>query len=249
MCDCRLATDSEWTYDNQEQWKTYKNYYSVYKTPININTNNVLTNSNKISIHYSSTQLTHSEPSNKYVQYNCLDNSSYVIYDGLKYTLIQFHFHNSSENTKDGKYYPVECHMVHSYYDEVNLKTKILVIGLLMKVTKTNGSNLTHNLTENYDKDVIFDLSPYNNLIENKYYQFLGGLTIPPFYPNNILFNLFFNDDITNDVNLNILEKDYLNFLNYYSNCKTNYLSYVNDNRQAVPLSQNFLSVTSISPN
>jgi carbonic anhydrase len=246
MCDCRLSTDREWSYEDQGFWTTYKNYYSVYKTPININSNNVLVDKNKLSINWSSEQLTKSFPTNKFVEYVCADTSSYVIYDGLTYILEQFHFHNSSENTKNGIYYPIECHFVHKYTDPIDSVIKILVIGLLMQVTKTNGSNITNNLTENYNKDVIFDLSSYNNLTQNKYYQFSGGLTIPPFSPNNILFNLFFYDDITNCSNLNILEKDYNNYIFFYSNNKANNLSYVDENRQSTPLSNNFLSIKEI---
>ena len=121
MCDCRLKTDYKQSYDNQETWKNYRDYYSVYKTPININTSKVLVDTNQLKINWSSTQLTHSEPTTKFVQYTCLDNSSYVLYNENRYNLLQFHFHNSSENTKDGVYYPVEVHFVHYYKNSDNI--------------------------------------------------------------------------------------------------------------------------------
>ena len=133
-----------------------------------------------MSINYSNNQLTHSIPNNKFTEYVCLNEDSYVIYEDNKYILDQFHFHNSSENTKNGIYYPLECHLVHQFKDENN-QVKTLVIGLLMKISEINGSVLTDNITENFDKDVIFDLSLYNKLTENKYYQFNGSLTTPPF--------------------------------------------------------------------
>lgn len=247
MCDCHHECSGEWSYNDQSNWPTYRNYYSVYKTPIDINSSNVIIGKNNISIHYSPNQLTHSAPTEKFVQYDCLDDSSYIMYDDKKFKLLQFHFHNSSENTKNNVYYPIECHFVHSYYNEVTLQTDLLVIGILLRVTATDGSSITNNLTENYDKDVVFDLSVYNNLTHNKYYRFDGSLTTPPFDPN-VLFNLFFYDDITNGINFNIAQKDYNNYLKYYSNCKANNLSYVNDKRQTPTLSNNFISVKEITP-
>jgi len=246
MCDCKCPHANEWSYNDQSNWPSYRNFYSILRTPININTLNVIQDINKIQIHYSNNQNTHYIPNDKFTEYECLDNSSYLIYDGKKYILEQFHFHNSSENTKNNIYYPLECHFVHSYYDEINLQTNLLVISLLMKVSKINGSDLTHNIVENFDKDVVFDLSQYNKLTNNRYYQFIGTTTTPPFIPN-VTWNLFFYDDITNDINFNILEKDYKNYLKFFSNNKSNYLAYDNENRQSQPLQNNFISIKEIN--
>ena len=246
MCDCLSKNSNEWSYSNQKNWVNYKNFYSVLRSPININTLNVSKDNNEIKIHYSDNQKTNSLKNDKFTEYKCLTNDSYIMYNNKKYILDQFHFHNSSENTKNNTYYPLECHFVHIYYDEINLQNNLLVIGLLMNVSKNNGSNITKNITLNYGKDVVFDLSKYNTLTENKYYQFMGSTTTPPFIPN-VLWNLFFYDDITNDVNLNILEKDYKDYLKYYSNNKSNYLSYVNDKRLSQPLDNNFLSIKEIN--
>ena len=80
----------------------------------------------------------------------------------------------------------------------------------------------------------------------NKYYQFIGTTTIPPFIPN-VTWNLFFYDDIINDINFNILEKDYKNYLKFFSNNKSNYLSYDNEKRQSQPIRNNFISIKEIN--
>lgn len=247
MCDCRCFHTANWSYDNQHDWTQYKNYYSVNKTPINVNTSVVIKDNNKISIHYSNKQLVYSIPNNKYIEYVCETEDSYLLYNNKKYILDQFHFHNSSENTKDGVYYPLECHFVHKYTDEITNDVSTLVIGLLFKISDINSSEITHNIVENFDSRVIFNLQIYNDLIKNKYYQFIGSLTVPPFTPN-IIWNLFFYDDIENNIYLNISNKDYDNYLKFFSNNKANFLSYVNKNREALPLSNNFLALKVITP-
>ena len=61
MCDCgtfckqkRVLTSytltQEWNYTDQEEWKTYKDYYNVMRNPININTNKTSCHKNKLKI-------------------------------------------------------------------------------------------------------------------------------------------------------------------------------------------------------
>lgn len=40
-------------------------------------------------------------------------DGSYINYQSDDYHLIQFHFHAPSEHSIDGKYYPMEMHLVH----------------------------------------------------------------------------------------------------------------------------------------
>jgi len=247
MCDCRCKHSSEWSYNNQSAWKTYKNYYNLYKTPINIDTNKVIVDKNKLSIHYSNLQNTYSIENDKYIEYETKSEDSYIYYDGNKYILDQFHFHNSSENTKNNIYYPLECHFVHKYHNDIDNQDYTLIIGLLFQISKNDGSEITNNITENFGKDIIFDLSIYNNLTNNKYYNFMGTSTSPPFTPY-IIFNLFFYDDIKDSekINFTIKEKDYFNYLKYFSNNKSNFLSTYNSNRTSLPLNNNFISVNLI---
>jgi carbonic anhydrase len=247
MCDCRCSTNLEWSYNNQSNWKSFRNYYNVNKTPINIDTSKVLFDTNKISIHYSNSQKLNSIENAKYIEYVAETEDSYIMYNGNKYILDQFHFHNSSENTKNEVYYPLECHFVNIYYDEINDQKHILVIGLLFSLSEFIGSEITHNITENFGKDVIFDLSVYNNIIYNKYFNFVGSLTVPPFTPN-INFNLFFYEDMNDDqkIYFTIKNKDYFNYLKYFPNNKANIISVYNSNRLAEPLQNNYIAVKQI---
>jgi carbonic anhydrase len=121
----------------------------LYKTPINIDTNNIIVDKNKLSIHYSNLQNTYSIENDKYIEYETKSEDSYIFYDGNKYILDQFHFHNSSENTKNNIYYPLECHFVHKYHNDIDNQDYTLIIGLLFQISKNDGSEITNNITEN----------------------------------------------------------------------------------------------------
>ena len=208
------------------------------KTPINIKTDNTLCSKNKLKIVYSSNQSCLSLVNENFVEYKMNDNNSYIFYNDNKYTLIQFHFYNSSENTIDGVYSPIECHFVNEYVDE-NDMSHIIVISLMISIGN-NGSQITRNIISNIGSNIVFDLSVYNNITKKKYYNFIGSFTTPPFTPN-IEFNIFKD----NNVKFNIDQKDYDDYLVNFSNNKANILSYYNENR-AVDIKNNFLSVKTI---
>ena len=47
------SINESWDYKNQEEWKTYQNYYSTIRTPININTSRVIDScKHKFKINY-----------------------------------------------------------------------------------------------------------------------------------------------------------------------------------------------------
>ena len=254
MCDCNTffrkkrmslmkgaAEEKQgWSYDDQEQWKTYKDYYNVMKTPININTENTVCSKNKLKIVYSSNQSCLSEVDQNFVKYAMNDEKSYVLYNNDKYILRQFHFHNSSENSIDGIYYPIECHFVNEYVDQ-NEMSHFVVVGLMMHIGN-NGSQITNNIIGNIGSNVVFDLSVYNNLSKKTYYSFIGGLTTPPFSAN-IWFNIFKDKDSRKFC---IDQKDYDDYLVDFSNNKANVLSYYNKNRE-IDTKNNFLAVKTIN--
>ena len=127
MCICKYShycankligsDNTSWSYSDQEQWKTYQNYYSVYKTPINIETHNISTGTDKLVIKYKKDVkgIVVNDHLTPYFFPN--DGNNFVINNGIRYTLINYHLHNSSENTVDGAYSPVEVHMVNDYVD------------------------------------------------------------------------------------------------------------------------------------
>ena len=116
----------------------------------------------------------------------------------------------------------MECHAVHSYVNEKTGEVENLVIGIHFKMIEDNDSKerslLTKNLINNYDKEVVLDLSIYNNLTQNNFYRWLGTLTTPPF-SENIIFNLFSPSDVTN-IPLGIRNNDIINYNNFFGDSK-----------------------------
>ena len=100
--------------------------------------------------------------------------------DGKKFELKQFHFHTPSENTINGKHFPMEAHLVH-----LNKNGEIAVIGIMFKIGKENKAlkkfqnKISNKL--NHKNKITSYLNPEELLPKTKdYYRFNGSLTTPP---------------------------------------------------------------------
>ncbi len=113
------------------------------------------------------------------IQVNC-ESGGYVIYNGKKYNLLQFHFHTPSEHLFNGQVFPLELHLVHS--DE---EGNLLVIGVMLKegsenpVIKKVWNFMPLEKGEVTKEDV--KINPEQLLPESRgYYTYDGSLTTPP---------------------------------------------------------------------
>lgn len=98
-----------------------------------------------------------------------------VTLNGEQFDLLQFHFHDHSENTVDGKQYDMVAHLVHQ-----NRETKQLaVVGVFFEEGENNPA-LDAILGGVGAADI--DLNPKDVLPADTadYYQFIGSLTTPP---------------------------------------------------------------------
>ncbi|MBK4715386.1 MULTISPECIES: carbonic anhydrase [Tenebrionibacter/Tenebrionicola group] len=108
------------------------------------------------------------------------DKASYIKLDDEKFTLRQFHFHAPSENTVNGKHYPLEMHLVHQ--DD---EGEMAVVAVMFNVGASNAEleKLWKVMPDEADKGsplrVEFDV---NNLLPtNKtHWRYTGSLTTPP---------------------------------------------------------------------
>ncbi len=108
------------------------------------------------------------------------EGKSYIVVDGKKFYLKQFHFHAPSEHTVDGKYYPFEAHFVHT-----DRKGNLAVIGVLYKVGRENPTltRIWNDMpTKKGEKRVLTSkVNPSLLLPKNgDYYRYSGSLTTPP---------------------------------------------------------------------
>jgi carbonic anhydrase len=174
-----------WSYHGDtgpEHWGDLKEDYIMCKigknqSPVDIS-RIVEAELKDIEIHYSpgATSLLNNGHTVK-VSY---ESGSYIVVDGIKFELKQFHFHAPSEHTVKGKSYPFEAHFVHADKDG-----NLAVIGVLFKEGKENPviKKLWENLPSHVGEKVklahkinAYDLLPK----KKKYYRYSGSLTTPP---------------------------------------------------------------------
>lgn len=133
-----------------------------------------------IEFHYGET-ANHIVNNGHTIQVN-VDPGSHIVYNGIRYDLLQFHFHAPSEHTIDGEAAPLEIHFVHRDPNSNNLA----VIGILLSAG--DGENGTYA--------AVFDHLPAQAgasqatsealaLAEflpptRGYYTYQGSLTTPP---------------------------------------------------------------------
>lgn len=181
-----LLANEHWGYDgaiSPEHWGDLSNSFSTCKTgqhqsPINITKGKKLANQT-LSFHY---ELTAEEIVNNghTVQISITSNDDYLIFNGTKYLLKQFHFHTPSENQIEGKSFPLEAHFVHADKDG-----KLLVLAVMLKEGKPNREieKAWKVVSRQQDKTVEVK-SPFNITRflphDKSYYHFEGSLTTPP---------------------------------------------------------------------
>merc|ERR1719183_755186 len=110
--------------------------------------------------------------------------------NGAKYNFYQVHWHAPSENTVDGKSFPLEAHFVHQLDDDALVGTyhRLAVIGLLYELGDECNTFLDQfweafpekkGIAPYLGEDVDFNAKLEEALAEG-YYHWYGSLTTPP---------------------------------------------------------------------
>ena len=94
-----------------------------------------------------------------------LDN--WIEFDGVRYRLVQFHFHAPSEHTIDGEYAAIEIHLVHT--NEVG---EYCVVAVLAEESEMSG--WPSSLADSLSLDTLLPGSITR-------YVYSGSLTTPPY--------------------------------------------------------------------
>jgi carbonic anhydrase len=107
---------------------------------------------------------------------------SYIVADGVRYELVQFHFHHPSETTVKGKYSDMEVHLVHKSADG---KQAVVAVRLIEDRGSPNAvmATLWEHLPETARKsEKVPDMVNPGGLLpaDRGYWTYTGSLSEPP---------------------------------------------------------------------
>jgi carbonic anhydrase len=168
-----------WDYANSHQSQDWANLNKKYKkcstgkmqSPINLSLEQSIRMKHKISINYHDdyAQIIDDGHTIKEV----FSSRNYINIDNKQYFLKQLHFHNHSEHSLEGIYYPAEVHFVHQSEDG-----QLAVLGIFIELT--NKKNSSYGFFKNIGKGrSLVKLSKILKLNGGHFY-YTGSLTTPP---------------------------------------------------------------------
>ncbi len=176
----------EWSYQGNtgpEKWGELKPEYATCKSghnqsPVDLASAAVPAQLGNISFHYQESEL--DVINNGHTLQIDHNSDSYVTLDGVRYNLVQFHFHGPSEHIVDGNSHAMEAHLVHQSEDGA-----LAVLGVLMDIGDDNPfissiwdiqPNHGERKTVEHVKIDVSDILPS----DKTYFKYSGSLTTPP---------------------------------------------------------------------
>ncbi len=167
-----------------DAWGDLKPEYAACKgsqqSPIDIVVNDTVdADLSKIAVHWGPSGL-EIKNNGHTIQAN-YDEGSYIIVNGKKFDLLQFHFHAPSEHALNGKLYDMEAHFVHKSDDG-----ELAVVGVFFEAGEENAAlkpiwqNMPHHVGTKSVSGIKIDgndLIPSNT---KEYFHYMGSLTTPP---------------------------------------------------------------------
>ena len=111
-----------------------------------------------------------------------VEGDSHILYNGIRYDLLQFHFHAPSEHTIDGQAAAMELHFVHQDPNSGMLA----VVGILLEEAEVDNeayAPVFSNLPAEADRSVSTDESLALGALlpqTRGFYTYQGSLTTPP---------------------------------------------------------------------
>ncbi|ACK67145.1 Carbonate dehydratase [Rippkaea orientalis PCC 8801] len=173
----------EWNYEEPHKWGELTREYQACKlgqqqSPIDLESF-VASSLQPIEISYQQIPLRIVNNGHT-IQINT-NPGNYIIVDGEKFDLLQFHFHHPSEHSLKRETYPMELHLVHQ-----NKQGTLAVLAVFLKEGQENThlkalweAMPSHKIPEKLIDNVrvsLEDLLPKNPSI----YRYFGSLTTPP---------------------------------------------------------------------
>lgn len=151
------------------------------QSPINIDTNATTDiKQEPIKLNYSMLVADRIKNTGHSIQVDMRSGGS-VTLDGEEFELKQLHFHTPSENTVNGKHFPMETHFVHQ-----NDKGDLAVLAMMFIPGKEDAtlSNLWKKMPANVGDSTRLTASDLKSIETDSrfsnYYRYNGSLTTPP---------------------------------------------------------------------
>lgn len=185
---------AHWDYmgiDGPQHWGILDAGYMVCEkgreqSPIDVKTSQDHEAFSPLVFHYQSSPV-HVVNNGHTVQVNYKAGST-VQFNGQKYALRQFHFHDPSEHHIDGQRYPIEMHMVHQ-----SQSGHLLVIGIFIQIGEHNPildragkwieQKLGHRIPikgEDIRSGLVLNVKDLLPMDTSHFYSYHGSLTTPP---------------------------------------------------------------------
>lgn len=177
---------SEWGYvgkGNPQDWDDLSPEYQAcgagtQQSPIDLHAG-VEADMANVSVHYQPVPLRIVNNGHA-IQVNT-DRGNYILIDGERYDLLQFHFHHPSEHTVEGEVMPMEAHFVHK-----NAAGNLAVLGVLLKEGAENrvlrpiwDAMPRQPSAEDTISGVNIDIAQLLPADQSTY-RYFGSLTTPP---------------------------------------------------------------------
>ena len=191
LCAAALAaaqTTTPWDYEGKRgalawgkldpAWKVCSQGHE--QSPIDIRDARLNKNLQPIEFHYIAGPVTLENNGHTVVVH--VDPGSYIVAGGVRYDLVQFHFHHPSEEAVKGKLTDMVVHMVHKSADG---KQAVIAVRLAEDRGDANAVLATlwpHLPTKTGQTEKVTDMvSPAGFLPADRgYWTYMGSLTTPP---------------------------------------------------------------------
>jgi carbonic anhydrase len=182
------AGEVHWDYEGENgpaNWGKLKPEFNICaigkrQSPINIDEGNTLQGpAEPISFSYTGSNGT--VINNGHTIQVDVQGDNYITVRGVRYQLLQFHFHTPSEEQVNGARYPMVAHLVHK-----NDEGQLAVVGILLDTGVANvliDKVWTYMPLDAGDRvRMPRSVLNLNELLpaDQRYYQFIGSLTTPP---------------------------------------------------------------------
>lgn len=184
-------TAVHWSYETEtgpEHWGELESKFESCQigqsqSPINIDHTKIVQSGQvkPIEFHYGTLTNATLVDNGHTIQVNVPDKQAYMLLDGEKYFLLQFHFHHPSEHQIDGQNAEMELHFVHE-----NEQGEKAVVGVLIHPGEANTTIeqiWSHFPQSGNEEDVILDTPiDLDNLLPKNLHavHYDGSLTTPP---------------------------------------------------------------------